>query len=151
MTSLIKSNGNGRNIFLPEFNGLFDDFFTRDLINFGEKLNTPAPAVNVKESENSFELEVAVPGMDKGDFKVEVKQSTLIVSAQKEQKEEDKNDKEKYLRKEFSFRSFTRSFILPEKTVDAENIVANYKDGILNISIPKKEKEKESVKQIQIG
>lgn len=149
MTTLVKSNGNGRNMFFPEFPSLFDDFFTRDFVNFESKHNKLLPAVNVKETESAFELEVAAPGMDKNDFKIEVKNNTLIISAQKENKQEEKNENGKYVRREFAFQSFTRTFTLPEKSVDDNNVSAQYKDGILNISIPKKEKV-ESVKQIEI-
>jgi HSP20 family protein len=152
MTTLVKSNGNGRTHFFPEFPSLFDDFFSRDFINFSKPAMNTLPAVNVKESDAAFNLEVAVPGMDKKDFKVELKQNTLVISAKKEDKQEEKSEDGKYVRKEFGFQSFTRSFTIPEKLVDGEKIEASYKDGILNITIPKKEKEQtSSVREIQIN
>lgn len=151
MTTLVKSNGNGRTAFFPEFPSLFDDFFTRDLMNADLRRSAGLPAVNVKETENNFELEVSVPGMDKKNFKIELKHSTLVISGIKEEKNEEKKEEGKYVRREFSSQSFTRSFTLPEESVDSENIKANYKDGILHVSIPKREKVKETVKRIEIG
>ncbi|MCE3225648.1 MAG: heat-shock protein [Bacteroidetes bacterium] len=151
MTTLVKSNGHGRHFF-PEFPSLFDDFFTRDMINFAKPTNNHLPAVNVKETDKAYSIEVAVPGMDKKDFKIELKNNLLVISAKKENKQEEKSEDGKYVRKEFGFQSFTRSFTLPEKSVEGENISANYTDGILNITIPKKEKEQtSSVREIQIS
>lgn len=151
MTTLVKSTGNGRTGFFPEFPSLFDDFFTRDLISSDSKRNSSLPAVNVKENDSSYNLEVSVPGMDKKDFKIELKNNMLIISGKKEEKHEEKNENGKYVRKEFGFHSFTRSFTLPEDSVDAENISASYKEGILYLEIPKKEKEKPKSKEISIS
>lgn len=151
MTTLVKSNENGRSGLFPEFPSLFDDFFTRDLLDLGARRAAGLPAVNVKETETSYNLEVNVPGMDKKDFKIEIKNHTLIITGQKEDKKEEKKEEGKYLRQEFGFQSFTRSFTLPEDSVDSDNIKANYKDGILYVTVPKKEKAKERAKQIEIG
>lgn len=152
MTTLVKSNGNARNIFFPELPVMFDDFFTKEFFKSG--LLSPnagaLPAVNVKENTGSYVVEVAVPGMDKNDFKIELKENTLKISAKKEKTEEDKADDGRYVRREFGFQSFTRSFTLPENMVDSENISASYKDGILSIGIPKKEKALET-KEIRIS
>lgn len=96
------------------------------------------PAVNVHEDESSFRMEVASPGMEKGDFKINVRDNLLLISAEKktEKKEEDKN----FTRREFNYASFRRSFALPEN-VDQENIKAEYNNGILNVIIPKMKKE----------
>jgi HSP20 family protein len=80
---------------------------------------------------------------------VELKDNKLFISAQKENKSEEKDQEERYVRKEFSFQSFTRSFVLPQDIVQSENISANYKDGILNVTVPKKEKTVNS-KEIKI-
>lgn len=151
MKSLIKLNNNGSNALFPEFPSLFDDFFTRNIFNFPSnsvaERNT-IPAVNVKETNNSFELEMAVPGMDKNDFKVELEQDSLIISAQKEQKNEEKSDDGRFTRKEFSYQSFKRVFHLPESSVNEQEISANYKDGILQISVPKKEVAKPKITRL---
>ena len=98
-----------------------------------------SPAVNIKEAEGNYTIELAAPGFRKEDFEIKVEKDQLIISAKVKTKEDDsKESNENYKRKEFSFRNFTRSFHLTE-TLDGENIAANYEAGILNISIPKKE------------
>jgi HSP20 family protein len=150
----MKWNGNGNSHMFPEFPSLFDDFLTRDLFQLPFRAASNAnsvPAVNVKETDTAFELEMAAPGMEKKDFKVELLQDTLVISAQKESKTEHKDEDGKYSRKEFSYQSFTRSFNLPEDMVKADEISANYKEGILHIMVPKKEPAKPKLlKQISI-
>lgn len=94
------------------------------------------PAVNVKETDSSFELEVGVPGMEKDDFKVEVEDGMLVIKAEREQSSEEKQNN--FTRKEFAYHSFKRSFSLPENA-EEEGIQANYDNGILKIVIQKKE------------
>ena len=136
MFSLVKTN-NDRSKLFNDFPLLFDDAFTK---NFFEKPNRMfnTPAVNIIETEKSFELDLAVPGMDKKDFKIELKDGGITVSAQHENKVEEYNEKEHYSRREFSYKSFSRSFVLAEDLVDTEGISAKYENGILNLSIPKK-------------
>ncbi len=131
---LVKSSG------LPMFPSIFDDFF-RDwsATNFSDT-NTTLPAVNIKENENEFKVEVAVPGMDKKDFKIDLDNHVLTISSEKTSNTEDK--KEHYTRKEYSYQSFKRSFNLPKTIVDSEKIVAKYKNGELIIVIPKREEAK---------
>lgn len=136
---------------LPSFNSMVENFFDND--NDFEKWWKGAktiPAVNVVETDKSFDMEVAAPGMKKEDFKVEVKEGMLMISA--ETKHEEEETKENYTRREFSYSSFNRSFRLPEN-VKADNIVANYKDGILKLTMPKKvmSKPEETVKKIAIS
>lgn len=154
MKSLMKWNGNGNNHLFPEFPSLFDDFLTRDLFQLPFRaVNNihSVPAVNVKETDTAFELEMAAPGMEKKDFKVELEQDTLVISAQKENKTEEKSEDGRYSRKEFNYQSFKRSFHLPEDMVKADEISANYKEGILHIMVPKKEPAKPKLlKQISI-
>lgn len=97
------------------------------------------PAVNIVEGKEEFRIEVAAPGLNKEDFKINLDNDTLTISANKEVKHEE-ND-EKYTRKEFSYTSFSRSFTLPE-TINSEKIEAVHKDGILTIHVPKKEEAK---------
>jgi HSP20 family protein len=154
MKSLMKWNGNGNDHVFPEFPSLFDDFLTRDLFQLPFRVASNAnsvPSVNVKETNTAFELEMAAPGMEKKDFKVELEQDTLVISAQKENKTEGKSEDGKYSRKEFSYQSFRRSFNFPEDMVKADEISANYKEGILHIMVPKKEPAKPKLlKQISI-
>lgn len=95
-----------------------------------------SPAVNVKETDNGFELEMAIPGRKKDDFKIEIDKEVLTISSEinKEENETEGN----YTRREFSFSSFKRVFSLPE-TIDADKINASYEDGILKFVLPKKE------------
>lgn len=95
-----------------------------------------APAVNVKETDNGFELEMAIPGRKKDDIKIEIDKEVLTISS--EIAKEESAVEENYTRKEFSFNSFKRVFTLPE-TVDADKIDASYEDGILKFVMPKKE------------
>jgi HSP20 family protein len=97
------------------------------------------PAVNILERKDDFIIELAVPGMNKNDFKLEVDKGVLSISAEK--KEEVKDENERFTRKEFSYTSFKRSFSLPEH-VNTENITAEYKDGVLMMVLPKKEEAK---------
>lgn len=136
MFSLTKTN-NDRNRLFTDFPLLFDDAFSKNFIEKQNRmLNTPA--VNIKETEKSFELDLAVPGMDKKDFKIELKDGSITISAKHEHKVEETNEKAHYSRREFSYQSFSRSFVLAEDLVDTEAINAKYENGILNISIPKK-------------
>jgi HSP20 family protein len=133
---------------LPTFN---DEFFGNDLFArfFEMPANTTMPAVNIKEGKEDFTIEVAAPGFEKKDFKIDLNNSVLEISSEKEERNE-VND-EKSLRSEFRYSSFKRFFTLPD-SVEADKIKATYKDGILNVSIPKKEEAKvKPVRQISIS
>ncbi len=138
--SLIKRNGNA----LPSVPALFDDFFSRELFNWGNNnfssTSTTIPAVNIRETADHFDVEVAAPGMEKKDFKITLDGNLLTISSQKEYSEETR--KENYTRREFSYRSFQRSFELPKDVVDESNINARYNNGLLHLTIPKKEEAK---------
>jgi HSP20 family protein len=96
----------------------------------------PIPSVNVMERDDKFELEVAVPGFEKKDFKVELNHNVLTISSDKKEEREDGVGKQ-YTRKEFSYLSFCRSFTIPD-TINHEKIEARYENGILKVLIPKK-------------
>jgi len=100
------------------------------------------PAVNIRESEDNFVLDVAAPGLKKEDFKINLDNNLLTISSEQKNENEEKN--EKYTRKEFFFNAFSRSFTLP-KTIDLDKIRADYKDGVLSISLPKREDAKVAV------
>lgn len=131
----------------------FDDFFRTEFPEWSRRNfaaeNATLPAINVKETDNDFQLEVAAPGMSKKDFNLELDKNVLTISAQKEFSNEEKDNG--YTRKEFSYSSFQRAFTLPN-TVMGEKISAKYVDGILNITIPKKPEAKpKPAKKIAIG
>lgn len=123
-----------------------DDWFTMP----GKfKTRTNVPAINILDNDNDFLIELVVPGMNKSDFKIDVENDLLTISA--EERKEDQTKEANYTRREFYYTAFNRSFNLPE-TVDSDKIQATYTDGVLGISIPKKEeaKPKPSIK-IQIA
>lgn len=134
--------------FAPLFDGFFNDFFGGRQTH---SLMARVPAVNVRENENGYQVELAAPGLNKKDFNIEINDNVLTVSAErKEEKEEPATGNQKVTRKEFSYTSFRRSFSLPE-SVDGENIKASYQDGILGIELPKKEEEKAKNRVIKIS
>jgi HSP20 family protein len=120
---------------------LFDRFFENDLFDWSNRnysnTSTTLPSVNIKESNEGFEVEVAAPGLSKNDFKVELHHDLLTISSEKEIENETIEGQQFSLR-EFSYQSFSRSFTLPN-TADSEKIGAKYEDGILRIIIPEKE------------
>jgi HSP20 family protein len=136
---------------LPAFNSYFDDFFTRDLMDFPlRKISSTAPSVNIKEDETKFTIEVAAPGMSKTDFNVNIDGDTMTISSVKENREEEKN--ERYTRREFHYSSFQRSFTLPEDLINLDKITANYGNGILKVELPKLNEAKvNKVKEIKVG
>lgn len=113
------------------------DAFNEGNLNFFDQNNAVVPAVNIKEASDSFSIELLAPGMTKADFKIEVDKNQLTISAQKQSESEDSSDN--YHRKEFSFQSLQRTFTLPEDLVDADKINAQYTEGILYLTLPKKE------------
>ncbi|WP_373516173.1 Hsp20/alpha crystallin family protein [Pricia sp.] len=118
------------------FPSLMNEIFKPDWFGGLENAVGTAPAVNIKENERSFELELAVPGRKKSDFNIEIDKDVLTISS--EVKSEGEAKEENYTRREFAFTSFKRAFTLP-KTVDNDKIDANYEDGILRFVLPKKE------------
>jgi len=150
--TIVKRNGNLMNQ-LPTF---FDDLFNRDFFNWNtsnfSNTNTTIPAVNIKETADSYDVEVAAPGMNKKDFKVQLDGNILTISSEKaEQQEGDnqqegnwsKKNEERYISREFSYQSFYRTFTLQKDVVDADRIQARYEDGVLHLLIPKKEEAKQ--------
>ncbi len=134
---------------VPSF---IDEFFGKDWMDsvFSDQPGISTPAVNVQETDDDFLIEVAAPGLDKKDFNVNLDNNVLTISSEKEHKDEEKEGS-RYMRREFSYTSFSRSFTLPE-AVDAEKIKAKHKDGVLLITIPKKEESKRKPsKQIDIS
>jgi len=106
------------------------------------------PAVNIKDEKDHFEIEVAAPGLRKEDFNVSIENGLLMISCEKEEKKDEKEDN--YARKEFSYRSFYRSFTLPEN-VDPDSIEAKYNDGILKLRLKKMAMAKPETKKITVS
>ena len=131
---------------LPE---IFNDFFANDWMT---RTNSTAPAINVIEDDKDYKVEVAAPGMNKEDFKVNVTDDNyLVLTMEKKNESKDEDKKKKYLRREFSYHKFEQSLALPEDA-NKDEIKAAVNDGILTIEIPKmKVAEKQpAVKQIEI-
>lgn len=132
---------------------VFDDFFKpwTDLFDNGGWNMRPVniPAVNITEHPNEYLLSLAAPGMKKEDFKIDVDGNILTISSEKEENKEDKN--KKFTRKEYSYSSFSRCFSLPEE-IKQEKINAKYEDGVLKISLPRKEESKKpAIKKIAVN
>ena len=127
--------------FNRNYPSLFDRFFDNDMFDFSTRnfssTNTTLPSVNIKESNQDYVVEVAAPGLEKSDFKIELNRNVLTVSSEKQVENETKEG-EQFTRREFSYQSFSRSFTLPE-IADGDKIAAKYENGILSVSIPKKE------------
>lgn len=114
---------------MPYFDGGLQSFF-------GVDRSKRLPSVNVHETEKAYFIDVAAPGLKKSDFKIEIADGVLSISSEKEDTQETQT--KDYMRKEFSYSSFSRSFTLPDDIVN-DNIEAKYEDGVLKIEIPKKE------------
>ena len=130
---------------------IFNDFFGNEWV---DKSNVTAPAVNILETEDDFQVEVAAPGMTKEDFKVHINEDNeLIISLEKksEEKEEDKKRKGTYLRREFSYTQFQQSLLLPDN-IEREKISARVENGVMTIDIPKKKVEElaAATRQIEV-
>ena len=137
---------------LPSFSSWVDNLFesgmgTGFLSNFNTGMSLPA--VNIKENAEEFLLEIAVPGMKKSDFHIDVDNKILSISS--ESKEESEHKEENYTRREFGYSSFKRTFTLPD-TIESDKISAKYNEGILSVQLPKKEEAKENpAKRISIS
>ncbi len=131
----------------------FDDFFKpwNEWFDKGEGLwnrTLTIPAVNITENKDNYLVSLAVPGMKKDDFKIDVDGNMLTISSEKEETKEEKE--KRFTRKEYSYSSFSRSFTLPDE-VNKEKIEAKYEDGVLKLSLPRKEEAKKpAAKQIAV-
>lgn len=127
--------------YLPSF---FDRFWNNELMDWGtsnfSSTNTSLPAVNVKETNDEFVIELAAPGMDKKDFKINFKNNVITISSERENEKEEK--KGNYTRREFSYQSFQRAFTVPENAIMSDKIAAIYNNGILQVTLPKREEVK---------
>ncbi|MFA9370225.1 MAG: Hsp20/alpha crystallin family protein [Labilibaculum antarcticum] len=136
--TLVKRNSD------QSFPSLFNNFFSRDWMDWNNSnfsnTNTTLPAVNVRENENEYIIEVAAPGMKKSDLKLNIENNQLNISSERKEEKESKN--ENFSRREFCYQSFHRSFQLPIDRVNGDKISAKYNDGILCIQLPKKEEAK---------
>lgn len=137
--ALMRRNSN----FFPSLPSVMSDFLNDDLVDWSNFQGRNAfPATNISENDNEFLVELAVPGLRKEDIKVNVNKGILTVSSERSEEKTHDGDG-KYSRKEFSYQSFQRSFTLPENILESEKINAKYNDGVLCITLPKKEESKQ--------
>lgn len=143
------------NNWIPSVPSFLDRFFEGDVMdwntwNFAGS-NSTLPAVNVKENDNEYLIEVAAPGLKKNDFSLHYENGRLTISSEKKEEKEEKQG-EKITRCEFSYQSFQRSFSVPENVVNADKISAKYDEGILHVTLPKREEVKpKPAKEIKIA
>ena len=151
MKTLVRQNAT----LFPSLPSILEDFFNRDWADSSlanRNYSATLPAVNVKETNENYIIEVAAPGMKRAEFKVELDNNVLTISSQHEDKQEEQDETRNYTRREFNYQSFQRSFTLPENKVEGDKISARYVDGILHITVPKKDEAKvKPIKQIAIG
>lgn len=129
--NLVKRNYNN-------FPSIIDEFLKPDWFGGFQNLQTNIPAVNIKETDTNYSLELAAPGKVKDDFVIEIDHNVLTISSEVKTENEQKDDNGRYTRKEFSYAAFRRAFTLPE-TVNTEDINANYDNGVLLVTLPKKQ------------
>jgi HSP20 family protein len=142
--TLVKRNGG-----LPVIDTLLTDLWNTDKFFGDDFLQRPVlPAVNIKELDKGYEIEMAVPGFKKDDFKISIEKGMLTVCS--ERKEEKEEKKPNYTRREFVFNNFKRSFSLPED-VDDEKIKAEYKDGVLQLHLNKIAEPAKPVRKVLVG
>ena len=152
MKSLVRTNGNS----FSSIPSLLNDFLTDDWFNSSltswRSASASLPAVNVRETNDDFMIEVAVPGMKREDFKVELDNNVLTISSSNDENSEEKGREGEYMRREFSYQAFQRSFSLPEAKVEGGKISAKYIGGILYVTVPKREEAKiKPARQIAIS
>jgi len=144
--SLIKfNNGSKTNALNPGFNDIFESVFNDTF--FSDRMISRVPAVNISETQDHYVIEMAAPGLNKEDFKVNLDRNMLTVSV--EQKQEQTQENRQYNKREFSYSSFVRSFALPDSADDAQ-IEAQYTNGMLCIHVAKKDEAKQIARQIEI-
>jgi len=143
--TLVKFNNKRNNALMPGFNDVFESIFNDTFFN--DRMVTRVPAVNISETENSYHVELAAPGLKKHDFKLNLEGNQLTISV--EQSTDHEDNRKNYSKREYSYSSFARSFTLPE-SADDSNIDANYTNGVLRIDIAKREEAKTIRRQIEI-
>jgi HSP20 family protein len=143
--TLVKFNDKRNNSLMPGVNDVFESIFNDTFFN--DRMTVRVPAVNISETENNYHVELAAPGLKKEDFKLNLVRNNLTISV--EQKSEQEDQQKNYTKREYSYSSFVRSFVLPEGA-NHSNIEASYTDGILKIDIAKREEAKAVRRQIEI-
>jgi HSP20 family protein len=159
MANIMKRSNAGEtaNKSMMPFGGLVDSvlgntlsrFFDDDFWGFDGVLSNKQVPVNIRETDKSYEIELVAPGLKKEDFSVNISDNMLTVSFEHKEEDKQENNGNGYVRQEYKMESFSRSFTLDD-TVNAENITAHYSDGVLHLSVPKKEGAQRITKNIEI-
>jgi HSP20 family protein len=137
--------------FMPRtIGGLMEDVMHNGLHRFNDELSSFAAPVNIQETDKSYDLHVMAPGLKKEDFKINVDQNTLHISYEQKAENKEQPQDGKWLRNEYRMRSFKRSFTLNDK-IDASKIAAKYADGVLVVTLPKKENSEPEVHEISVN
>ena len=144
------------NIQKRDHRGLYDPW--RDFLDVGNifptdfirRSQSSLPAVNISEDEKGFCVDIVAPGFKKDDFKINVEDDMLTISAEAKNETKEEDSKKQYSRREYTYSSFTRSFKLPENAKD-DNISAAFNDGILKLTIPKSEEQVKTTKEIHVN
>jgi HSP20 family protein len=144
MASLLRQQRNNGGLYRP-FDGFLNNGFM-DLFNQESQLTVPS--VNIRENNESYMIDMAVPGMKKEDFNIDVDRNVMTISCEKET-ENKSGEEENYSRREYNYSSFSRSFTIPENA-NAEKVSAKYADGMLQLTIPKDGENKKKGKKIKV-
>ncbi|WP_242926158.1 Hsp20/alpha crystallin family protein [Pontibacter vulgaris] len=154
MANVMRRNGGATSPAHSIFTDFFSDvdrFFDKDMflmpMQWRKQMESNVPAVNIRENDKEYLIEVAAPGMKKEDFDIDMDERTLTISCQKE--EDKTEEKENFKRREYNYSSFSRSFSLPE-TVKPEDIKAHYENGVLSLNVPKTKETDRPKKRIKI-
>jgi HSP20 family protein len=143
--TLVKFNDGNKSVQAPGVNDIFESFFNDSF--FSDRMISRIPAVNISETDGEYHIELAAPGLKKEDFKISLDRNILNISAEK--KSEHNEENKKYNKREYSYSSFVRSFAMPD-SADNAHIKAEYNNGILNVSVAKKEEAKMAAREISI-
>ncbi|MDB5120011.1 MAG: Hsp20/alpha crystallin family protein [Sphingobacteriales bacterium] len=138
------SKGNALN---PLLSDVFESFFNDSFVS--DRMVSRVPAVNIGESDKEYHIELAAPGLEKNDFKINLEKNLLSINVEKRTENTESQEAKKYNKREFSYTSFVRTFTLPE-SASYEDIQAEYIDGILKINVPKKEEAIPQTREINI-
>lgn len=137
--NLVKTNEMRLPLMMDDFFKPWDEWFDKGTIM--NRMLT-VPAVNITENKDDYKVALAVPGMKKDDFSIDMEGNMLTISCEKEENKEEKDAR--FNRKEYNYSSFTRSFTLPDE-INKEKIEARYEDGLLKLVLPKKEEAKKAI------
>jgi len=158
MTTMMKRNGNGYQPATTSFSGLVDKLFQDNLSRFfndgfggfGSRDMRSTVPVNIRETDKDYQMELVAPGLKKEDFRINISGDMLTVSFERKEEEKKENEAEGWLRREYRMQSFSRSFSLDD-SVDANGITARYNDGVLCLTLPKKEGAQALTRTIEIS